>query len=328
MNILFVTDKWCAANPNFGLTNHYHNLFNTFAHAQPDCKYNILHFDESAIIYQNHIDNVLLNYCGTFKPDAIFYVMLGDGYNNVLGSKLNPTLTCLERIKNKGIFNSFIWCDTGFNWGLKTIEELQPYADLHIVWDNPRSERHDTYSAIENCIRLWTPEDETLYHDRDEKNIDASFLASLAGYYQRINFVQEAKKRKLNIHISGGQRQAALSAESYASIVRRSKIGINFSSNIELPFHQAKGRIFEYTASKALLLDSDNPSTQDFYKKDVDYIAFSDLNDLIEKIEYYVNNENERQVIANNGYKRFKENWTAQRYWDIIMERVRSGLKR
>ena len=54
--VLFVTEKWCDADPKKGLTNNYHNLFKTFKTAYPDTKFSIVHLDEYSMLKKKHID--------------------------------------------------------------------------------------------------------------------------------------------------------------------------------------------------------------------------------------------------------------------------------
>ena len=43
--ILFVTEKWCDADPSKGLTNSYHNLFKTYENVYPNSHFDIIHFE-------------------------------------------------------------------------------------------------------------------------------------------------------------------------------------------------------------------------------------------------------------------------------------------
>lgn len=51
--VLFVTEKWCDADPSKGLTNNYHNLFKTFSNTFPEAQYNIVHLDEYSMVKKN-----------------------------------------------------------------------------------------------------------------------------------------------------------------------------------------------------------------------------------------------------------------------------------
>jgi spore maturation protein CgeB len=124
------------------------------------------------------------------------------------------------------------------------------------------------------------------------------------------------------LKVSGGQRESKLTPEQYASIIRRSKIGINFSLSPTMMFHQLKGRTFEYIMSYSLLLESKNPSIEDFFVPGEHYVEFESQQDLLDKIKYYLENEKERLKIVENGYNHFRNNYTAEIYWNKVMEAV------
>jgi len=74
--------------------------------------------------------------------------------------------------------------------------------------------------------------------------------------------------------------------------------------------------------SKGLLLESKNTSTSKYFKPGEDYVEFEDLEDLDNKIEYYLNNEEERIRIATNGYNKYYANYSSQIFWNNILENL------
>lgn len=313
--VLVCNEKWCDGSPLVGFTNSFHNIFNSFSQCKPEYNFNTIHIDESQVIYGTHIDQILLNYCKNYKVDIIIFSLIG-------GSPMNPTHDCYKKLKESGIILCFIWHDTGPSWGLQTIAELGELADLHISWDFPTSPFHNAYPKQDNHLFLWTPEDKNLFYKPATKDIPVSFMGSLNGYRDRIGYLNVIHD-KCPVRISGGQRQAKATPDQYAEIIRRSKIGINFSLSQTGVFYQAKGRIFEYTLSGGLLLENENPSTRAFFTPNVDYVEFTTPQDLLDKVLYYLSHEEERQKIADQGYKTVNEKWSTQRYWDIIFERIK-----
>lgn len=321
-SILFVTEKWCDLNPELGLTNSYHNTFQTFEHFNNgEYTYDIIHLDECKLRYNADINQILIDYCSKHKVDIIIFTLL-----NAEG--VNPSTDTYIKLRSMGCYLCVIWPDTGPSWGMQTIQELSSYIDLHISWDNPKTAGvggfHQLYTSPRsyNHISLWTPEDPALYYYEENKDIDVSFMGSVEKYRDREEFVRLAKNYDINIHIGGGQRKEKLSPSQYASIIRRSKIGINFSLSQTGVFHQAKGKMFEYTASGGLLLEFDNPSIKDFFEANIDYVPFTNWDELFTKIKYYLENENERKVIAENGHKTFNDKWNSNIYWKTLLGKI------
>jgi glycosyltransferase involved in cell wall biosynthesis len=318
-NLLFVTPKWCDAKPSLSLTNDYHNFFNTFSRSRPDYHYDILHLDEAILTYGSHIDKVLVDYCSKNEINIILFSLIGI-------KEYNPSKETYKKLREMGIYLVVLWPDTGPGWGLQTIQDLKDDVHLHVSYDSPKSPYHDSYPKLKNHIETWTPEDDTLFYKIENKDIDVSFLGSLNLYRDRIGYLNILKD-KCPMVISGGQRQVKLSPEQYASLIRRSKIGINFPLSQTGVFWQAKGRIFEYTACGSMLLDMVNPATASFFEPNKDYIEFNSPEDLIEKINYYLSHKEERLIISNNGYKKFNDKYTAKIFWDNLLNIIENNIK-
>ena len=50
-----------------------------------------------------------------------------------------------------------------------------------------------------------------------------------------------------------------------------------------------------------------------------DLVVYEDIKDLIAKVQYYLDNEDERLWIADNGYKKVKENFKVKDRIDSIL---------
>lgn len=310
--VLFVTEKWCDAKPQLALTNNFHNLFNSFSNSRPDCTYSTIHLDESSMIYGVHIDDVLEGYCRTFGVKVIIYSLLGL-------SSANPSMETFKKIKDLGIYQCVMWPDTGSMWGVETIKQIGDSVDLNVLWDNPTSDYHASVLPLDRTECMWVPQDNEMFCDNREKDIDVSFIGS-DRYPERKAYIEFIKKHCETFVFSGGQREEKLSTKQYADLIKRSKIGINFAGNPS-GFWQCKGRVYEIIASKSMLLESKNPATTKVLSKD-EYVEFSSPEDLLNKIQYYLKNDNDRMRIAQNGYDRYMKDYSSQVFWDKIMKKA------
>ena len=316
--VLFVTEKWCDADPNKGLTNNYHNLFKTFKSVFPETLFSIVHLDEYTLTKKKHIDTFLPILIDKVEPTIIVFSLLGK-------SHLNPTDSSYEYIREKGCKTVFMWPDVFDSWGIPQIEEFnnKKFADLHVCWGAEKN----TTNKYENLIWLWAPQDETLYHPLAEKStqqIPVSFLGSVR-YPERQKYLQHLIDTKTPLYIDGGQREKGLSPMRYAELMRHSKISLNFPEGPE-GNDQCKGRVWEILASKSLLLERKNAPIQNFLKPNVHYIEFEDEADLVEKIQYYLDNDNERDYIVNKGYNLYKKKYNATTFWGTIMKELNCEL--
>ncbi len=318
--VLFVTEKWCDFNPNLAWTNSFHNLFTSFSQYGQGHTFDTLHLDEAVLSYNSHIDITLPVYIEKYGADIVIFCLIN-------GGNFNPSHATYVRLRQLGCKLAVIWPDTGPDWGLKTARELAPYVDLQVSWDNPRSIGGHWDSVYDSKLRpkhhfdTWTPEDELLYFN-EPKKIDISWVGSNINYRDRTTFCDIVKANNFNVYMSGGQRQSKLTPYEYAKIIRTSRIGINFPLSQTGVFYQAKGRIFEYTASGALLFEMPNPSTDCFFEAGKDYVPFTSFQELFEGIEYYLGHRDEMEEIAQHGHNTFMNKWTGRHWWDDFFKKV------
>lgn len=88
-------------------------------------------------------------------------------------------------------------------------------------------------------------------------------------------------------------------------IYRASKINLNITlktirSGIPL-------RAFEIMGSGGFLMTNYQTDFLDFFEPGVDFTYYNSYEDLMEKVEYYLSHDKEREEIAKNGYEKVKE---------------------
>ncbi|MBF0225727.1 MAG: FkbM family methyltransferase [Desulfobacterales bacterium] len=108
--------------------------------------------------------------------------------------------------------------------------------------------------------------------------------------------------------------------EESCKIYGRSLINLNISLNGDFNL-----RVFEVLASRGFLI-TDRLGMQsglDLIFKDSEHlVCFDDENDLVDKIEYFLNHPDKAENIAYSGYKVFKENHTSEKKIRQIIEAV------
>ncbi len=319
-NVLLLQEKWADIRPELGLSNSFHNVLTTFARFSNNNKFHIIHHDEALITYGKHIDTFLVDYCIKYSIDTIIIMLVGK-------SPSNPSEETYKKLRAAGIYLVFLWPDSGGDpdYGILKAHELIQYG-LNVLWDNPKSRWHDSFPEVYNIMKLWVPQDLSFFYPVENQDIECSFIGSTTNYQDRNYFINNLKQVMPSFKIKGGQRQDALGMDEYASFIRRSKISLGFPLSLA-QFWQTKGRIFEIFASKSMLLEMKNPATPQLFEPGVDYIEFEQVSDLIEKIEYYLKNKEERKKIAAAGHKKYMENYTANHYWKAIFDRIEKDTK-
>ncbi len=112
---------------------------------------------------------------------------------------------------------------------------------------------------------------------------------------------------------------------SFSKLVRLyniSKINLNLAeSSANEKILQIKGRNFEIPMCGGLILTKYIPELTEYYDIGEEIICYENLNDLINKINYFLKHEEEREDVAKRGYERsIKEHTYEKRFKTIFNE--------
>jgi len=253
------------------------------------------------------------------QPDMVVFYCYSSSMHSA------PALSLVKKLRNKTSAKFIaIWEDT-VNDGFikKNILPKIPFFDLQVINDNPMYlsdyeklpvEQKDRILVFPGAysIKLFKP---------SEKTIDVAFSGRVGNYRShRREYLLYLMECNVAGFIGAFGSDFDLTAEEYYKILAKAKIGLNFSYSVNN--HQIKGRIFETMLSRAMLLETENPQTASLFEEGKDYVSFSSKEDMVDKIRYYLKNDEERMRIAENGRRKMIECYNHQIYWDKILEKV------
>lgn len=102
--------------------------------------------------------------------------------------------------------------------------------------------------------------------------------------------------------------------EEYVDAYNQGNIAFNWSSQQDLP-----ARFWEGLAMKKLVLTNRVPDLKDLeFVEDEDYVGFSTIAEAVEKAEFYLSHDKEREKIAANGYKKVQKHTYVERCKKIL----------
>jgi len=122
-----------------------------------------------------------------------------------------------------------------------------------------------------------------------EKEYDVTFIGSVYG--NRIDYTKNSKY-KINV-VSDAY------GPKHAMTVGKSKINLNFCTS-----DGASDRVYKIMAAGGFLMTDDWTGRDTDFIEGEDLIIFKDIDDLNEKIKYYLENSEERQAIATSGHQK------------------------
>jgi spore maturation protein CgeB len=303
--VIVLMEKYCDLNQNLGTTSAHSNIVGSLCSAE--IEHQVHHYDEYLYSNNKPIDEFIIKEAESYQPSHIVcsYYPFCD--------PRNVGLNTFQTFRNMGIPVIFIWFDFGHeqlrNLALSVGNQV---GNLNVVVD--------TFNEIPNFISMWVPQDERIFVPLD-KTIDLSFIGTKHAYPTRqhyLNFV----KQHFPIHLSGGQRENKLTIEEYATTIGKSKISLNFPDKPD-GIIQAKCRIYETMLCGTLLLEKDNEAIKKWFSPFVHYVPFINENDLLDKVQYYLNNETERNSIVNNALEKMKTDYTSKKWWNTVLEQAK-----
>ncbi len=160
--------------------------------------------------------------------------------------------------------------------------------------------------------------------------------------------INKLNKKGLKINVFGrgwNNNNSWLSEEEMVNVVNQSKINLNLSNatSYHLPFllwslqsftaikellllrktiEQVKGRHYEINGCGGFQLSYNIPGLEVAFEIEKEIAVYDSINDLYDKIIYYLNNDNIREEIALNGYNRAVKEHSAQNYMKHLVNKV------
>ena len=329
--VLFAMEQYCDANPACGPTNSESQLVGAVQSTGLAGEIKRFYFESLAQkIGVDAMSKLLLEDCDVFKPDLVLYSALG----GLLGYQLNPTDGTLNEIRNRGIkLYTCLWDTEGREW--ETWSRWLSATDGVLIIDT--IVREEYYKKDPRIIQMYSAIDPRVFYDKGlDRNIDVCFVGGIdpqrwPDRVQQINFL---KSNGINVTAVGGQRATRLSWEEYANYLNRSKISLSFtvvdlfartldsSGIVQRRTSQLKGRVFETLSCGAMLMEDDGLQTKELFNPGEDYIMFHNQDDLLKKIRYYLEHEDERRTIAESGYRKVTEIHNARNMWSHLFGRM------
>lgn len=129
-------------------------------------------------------------------------------------------------------------------------------------------------------------------------------LNTLAKYFNVELYTRSDTSTLENVHIHDGIR----TLDEMPKVFNLSKINLNITMRpIEsgLPL-----RCFDILGCRGFLMTNYQPELEDMFNIGEDLETYSSIEELVDKCAYYLNHEDERAAIAQNGYKKVCENHT------------------
>ncbi len=259
-------------------------------------------------------DEELIRQCKQRKPDIIVFRTF---YFDGVRGPTTQTLLYLHHtlhIPMATFYPDSHLVDTSFLNSLaqeKIIAVMLDYSDLHA--------KHPA------TMLSFSPYDTRRFKDTGRtRDIDVCFIGTIEGGHADRQVMIDALKRAGISVVTGGSNldeRKKIPLDQYIETLQRAKISLNFSkAGNDLP--QLKGRVFETMFCGAMLFEQTGAATPRLFKEEKEYVSFNEVEDLVEKVRYYLAHDMERKAIASAGQKAALEKYNPAVFWNALFKKA------
>ena len=327
MKILYLAPKFDYGDQKRGLSFEHYNFFDTFYNTGNE----IIYFDYLDILKKTdkkNMNRLLYDLFLQEKPDMVFVFLFENELNQEIMDKISKsgrTITLCWFADDHWRFENYsrYWASR-FNWSVTTdinsVEKYKLTGNKNVILTQWGC-NHFRYNVLDLPDACDTSFVGQKYGNREEV-IDMIRDSGIEvhtrgqgwpmGRADQDEMIRIFNQTAVNLNIANASMGISSGLLSlldrnllYRPIVRRfwKKIRSVFLQGKMQPLRQIKGRNFEIPGCGGFLLTDYVPGLENYYNIGKDIICYNNIQDMIDKIEYFLKNENERQEIALRGYK-------------------------
>ena len=326
MKIVFTGLENERYRPELGKTNE-HNNFYLLLKADPKNQVFYIPFDRVLSVGKKGYNQEILETVRREKPDLFFAFMYTD----------ELTHETLDEVKK--LTTSIAWFSDD-HWRLDNYSRFYaPHFTKVITTWSKAPERYAAY-GITNVIRSQWGFNARVYMPVvvPRQDISVSFVGMKTPHREKI--VNELRSAGIRVFVRGFKwPEGRANFNEMLEIFSRSKINLNlnppmsaiaikplaqiffrrrrtmivpdfwnFHRNLRSFFQkripQIKARPFEITGCGGFCITGEADDTESYYALEKEIVTYKDTPDLIQKVQYYLEHDDERELIAKAGYER------------------------
>lgn len=245
------------------------------------------------------LNAALLDAVEAFRPDLLLTVQMN----------YEIWIETLDLIRARGDVVTVSWA-TDDSWKYREVSRFiaGSYDTMATTYDHVVKQYHaDGFDHV--FATQWAAVSDHLQEPLDAEHCryPVSFVGTAHG--QRAQWVESLRARGIDVACFGyGWPNGPVATQDIPRIVLESRISLNFANS--QGENQIKARMFEVPGAGGFLLTESARSLERFYRPGHEIAVYDGLDDMVAKIRYYLANPRERDLIAQAGFKRTREEHT------------------
>lgn len=290
--------------PAFAALGHQVELFDSFDRQQ---------YSDFADLNLRLIEHIL-----AFQPDVIFCVLMS----------YEVWLETLDLIRSRSPAAVVNW-GTDDSWKFSQFSRyLADHVDLHVTTHAASMSEAEKFGINNIMVSQWAAASSRLAEPLPSRacDYDVSFVG--AAYGNRRARVKAMARRGIDVTCFGhGWERGPVGSKDIDQVYRLSRVSLNFAdSGLQLlgislaRSRQVKARTFEVPGAGGFLLTEESQSLAQYFSIGTEMITYHDDDEIAEKIRYFLNHPDERDVIARAGHQRVRRDHLYEARFAPILE--------
>jgi glycosyltransferase involved in cell wall biosynthesis len=160
------------------------------------------------------------------------------------------------------------------------------------------------------------------YKAFDEVNFDRELFFAGRLDKERESFIINLKKslKDIRFDIFGNTKDSVLLGNKFLQTISKSKISLNLSRDHETSLYSSD-RLIQLISNGSMVISRKIPDIEILFNHN-EIIFFDNEEDCLEKINYYLSNNEERKKIAKNGWKKSHSSYNSTRVTKFMLEAI------
>lgn len=348
LSVLFIGLKYDYGDPARGYSYEYLNFFDTMMKMK-NVSVTLFPFDEvMRNIGRSKMNHSLLEMVEKINPDICFFFLFTDEIKK-------DTIRAITEKKKTITLNWF----ADDHWRFEIFSKFWAKLFHYVVTTDKQSIENYMREGCHNVIlSQWGYNHHLIKPLTSNEKYDVTFVGQ--AHSNRIRLINNLRKHGINLICWGkGWPNGRLTHEEMIKIILSSKINLNFtessfgfrlkplmkiflrrraddsirfnsfkviSSHIPLLFRknrsQIKGRNFEIPGLGGFLLTESTNDIGDYFIPDREIAIFSTEDELRYKIDYFLTNDDEREMIRKAGQQRVLMEHTYEKRFEHIFKQI------
>ena len=306
--VIFAAERHLGCNPARDYSPHHYSTLG----ALEDLDW--------ADVWVFHIDQTpvedLVRLAKSIQPDLVLL-----SYILSYGEK-NIDLSTIHQLWRHSKHVAMLWQESSQDV-IRTADQFNSDVEFHVVIDSLTRYKQYTHQP-EKYIAAYDPRSPRIFNSTGEeaRPILLGFAGTLVSRAERIFYCSNMWLSGLPLAKFAGQGELLVPLESYVDFLRSSRIQLNFSDSGHTERHY-KGRVAEATLCGSMLMELENIETANIFEPMIEYVPFSNLEDLISKARYYLMHPEEAAQIAAAGCAKARLELTGAKFWSKVFERAK-----